>query len=303
MLTDRQRRYHALYQEQDLPSLYSAPWWLDITCGKDGWDALLIREPDSNIETAIPYCSTPIKGLSAIITPPATQWVQIITGQGDDDSFRRSFLHHFPKSAIFDLSIKTSKAYVLEGKDFSAMIHYSYVLSYHDVVAKMKAGYNEGLRRNLKQAEKIFEIKESDDVNTFISLCKTTYAQRSMKSPWWIEQILPAIIALLIKEEKGRLSFVSKNGNAIAAMLTGWDDGTDYYLAGGRLATDEAVSAHALLLDQAVTQAQARGNDFDFEGSMVPGIANFFQSFGGHPMPYTRIRRFKRLGVLWSMLQ
>jgi len=303
MLTDRQRRYHALYEEQENPTLYTAPWWLDLTCGQDGWDALLIREPSSTSEFAIPFCHTRIKGLSAIITPPATQWVQLISKKEDQDNFPHTVLDHFPNCSIFDLSIKTSKQNVMEGHGYSSMIHYSYVLSHHPVVEKMKAGYNEGLRRNLKQAEKIFEIQESDDVHTFISLCKSTYAQRSMKSPWWIEEIVPAIIALLLKEKKGSLSFVSKSGKAIAAMLTGWDDNTDYYLAGGRLATDEAISAHALLLDRAVTHAQRRGNDLDFEGSMVPGIANFFQSFGAHPIPYTRIRRFKGLGLIWSMLQ
>jgi hypothetical protein len=303
MQTDRQRRYQALYEAQDLPPLYTAPWWLDVTCGKDGWDALLIHDPVSNAEIAIPYFITRIRGLSAIVSPPATQWVQLLSGPGQELNFHPSVLEHFPKSSIFDLSIKTGKENVLEGKGFSAMIHYSYVSSFHDVVEKMKGGYNEGLRRNLKQAEKIFDLQESDDVRTFISLCKTTYAQRSMKPPWWFVEKLPAITALLIKEKKGSLSFVFKNGQAIAAMLTGWDNHADFYLAGGRLATDEGTSAHALLLDRAVTQAHGRGNDFDFEGSMVPGIANFFQSFGAHPFPYTRIRRFKGLGLLWSMLQ
>src|SRR5688572_12236778 len=132
MLTDRQRRYHALYEVQETPSLYTAPWWLEVTCGQDGWDALLIREPVSNFETAIPFCNTRIKGLTAIITPPATQWVQLISGQTDQHSFPSSVLDQFPNCSIFDLRIKTSKENVLEGNDFSAMIHYSYVLSYHD---------------------------------------------------------------------------------------------------------------------------------------------------------------------------
>jgi|WetSurMetagenome_2_1015567.scaffolds.fasta_scaffold191828_1 hypothetical protein len=303
MLTDGVRRYHVLYEEQAKPLLYTAPWWLDVTCGKNAWDVLLMREPVSNIEAGLAYFPTRIRGLKTIITPPATQWVQLISNQPEEFSFDQPVAEYFPSCRILDVSIKSPSKWILGGNGYGVTTRYSYVLPYLDRVEKMKAGYNEGLRRNLKQAEKIFEIKESDDVGTFISLCKSTFTQRSSKAPWWMDDILPAVIDELIKRECGRLSFVFLDGKVIAAMLTGWDQCTDYYLAGGRDATAEGISAHGLLLDQAVTSAQDRGNAFDFEGSMVPGIANFFQSFGAHPIPYIQVRKFRGLGLLWSLMQ
>jgi len=91
-------------------------------------------------------------------------------------------------------------------------------------------------------------------------------------------------------------------GVAIAGILTGWDSKTSYYLAGGRNGDDQGASAHALLLDHVIHEAQTRGLAFDFEGSMNPGIANFFQSFGAKPESYLQIRKFRGMGKLWSLL-
>ena len=92
-----------------------------------------------------------------------------------------------------------------------------------------------------------------------------------------------------------------KDNDPVAGIMTGWDATTAYYLLGGRNETGGA-SAHAYLLDDAVSHAVAHERKFDFEGSMHPGIANFFQSFGAKPAPYIRIRKYKGLGKLWSYL-
>jgi hypothetical protein len=97
---------------------------------------------------------------------------------------------------------------------------------------------------------------------------------------------------------------VAREGQEVlAAVLVAWDPVSTYYLAGGRTARPGAASAHAILLDHAVGDAMARGTSFDFEGSMHPGIANFFQSFGARPEPFTRLTRFTGAGRLWAFLR
>jgi hypothetical protein len=63
---------------------------------------------------------------------------------------------------------------------------------------------------------------------------------------------------------------------------------TTYLLA----ATDaEARGAASLVLWEAIKRASARGNAFDFEGSMLRHVESFVRSFGGVPTPYSIVWR------------
>ena len=45
-----------------------------------------------------------------------------------------------------------------------------------------------------------------------------------------------------------------------------------------------------LLMHNAILDSFSSNKQFDFEGSMVPSIENFFRSFGGKRVPYILIR-------------
>jgi hypothetical protein len=124
-----------------------------------------------------------------------------------------------------------------------------------------------------------------------------------MKTPPWFDVVLPRVFEGLQSNQVGQLSLALYQGKAIAGVLTAWDAHSTYYLAGGRAGSDEAASAHSLLLDEAILKAHHRKTDFDFEGSMHPGIANFFQSFGANPTAYWHIKKYTGLGKLWSIFR
>ncbi|HJW31312.1 MAG TPA: GNAT family N-acetyltransferase [Saprospiraceae bacterium] len=300
MLADSVRQYHALHEQQIRPHLYTTPWWLDTVCGTGGWNAVF-QTTEGNSLSALPYCNSPIRGLKAIFTPPLTQWTSIVGLSPGAEVDLKSWYELLPKRAILDLSIQQDDFTLLPHQHVPVTTKYSYMLPYKMSIEEMTSGYNEGLRRNLKQGQSKFEIIESEDADILIRLCRSTYQQQDLKSPWWVEGVLPGLVRALLERNAGHLSIVIHQSVAIAAMLTAWDDGASYYIVGGRMATEEGTSAHAILLDHAIRQAQKRGNAFDFEGSMIPGIANFFQSFGAKPMPYYQLRQYRGFGLAWRL--
>jgi hypothetical protein len=293
--------YHQLFESVEKPFLYTAPWWLEATCGTDRWNAV-IRYDGKKPVAGMAYHQTSIRGLSAIITPPLTQWVSILSSGNVADTDIESLLAEIPEVPIFDLTMQSIGEIHLPDDRFPMELRYSYVLPFVEKEDSIRQGYNEGLRRNIRQSEQMYSIEESEDVNTFLSLCTSSFGQQKMKTPTWMESVIPIVLKQLQLKQCGMLLFASFEGRVVAGILTAWDGHMTYYLAGGRKAGDQAASAHALLLDRAIAMAHSRKTGFDFEGSMHPGIANFFQSFGASPSSYWHIKKYRGLGKLWSAL-
>jgi hypothetical protein len=281
--------------------LYAEPWWLDSTCGTGGWDAVICRDAKGNATTALPYHHTKIRGIDALITPPFTQWVSPIPPADTAEGHIRSLLSALPETPILDLCIKPGPDLHLEESIFPVALKYSFIVPVAASPEVLRSGYSEGLRRNLRQAEKLYSVRESGDIHEFLTLCHRSYQQQHIKAPFWLERVVPDVYAGLQAHHCGRLMMAYVQDKPIAGVLIAWDQATSYYLAGGRTGDEQGASAHALLLDHAVLAAHERGTAFDFEGSMHPGIANFFQSFGGIPAPYWHLRKFKGIGKVWSL--
>lgn len=294
--------YHYLFESLEKPLLYTAPWWLDATCGEGGWDAVI--EYDDDVPVAgLAFHKTSIRLLSSIITPPLTQWVSVLSAKELSSSEFGSLLSKLPNASIFDLTLKPFDDIHLQNEQFPIDLKYSFVLPYTEDDTLIRRGYNEGLRRNIRQAEKNYTIEASEDISGFLQLCKSSFQQQQMNPPHWLGTIIPQVYDSLKANHCGMLTTASFQGKTIAGVLTAWDHHTTYYLSGGRAEGDQATSAHALLLDHAIQLAFNRKTSFDFEGSMHPGIANFFQSFGAKPIPYWHLKKYRGFGKVWSALK
>lgn len=302
MLSTARKVYHEWIDQTQHPGLYSQPWWLDAVCDQQGWDVVLCHGKNNEPLAALPFCYTKIRGLKAVITPPMTQWVKALRLNRENEIPYNTLLEALPKHAILDLCIKPSIDAVEYHQAFPLRLKYSYILPSTSDLKDVRSGYNEGLRRNLRQAAEIYDVIESEDTSQLLAFCLETFRQRNLKPPPWLEKLIPRAYETLTTHHAGSLMMATWKGKPIAAVLIAHDAQTSYYLAGGRTGDDAGASAHALLLDRAVGVAASAGRSFDFEGSMHPGIANFFQSFGAAPVAYWHIRRFRGLGHIWSWM-
>ena len=66
-----------------------------------------------------------------------------------------------------------------------------------------------------------------------------------------------------------------------------------YYIAGGYNNFDKKGEAMSFLLWRGILLAKEKNLTFDFEGSMVPGIAEFFRSFGSEASRYYQVEKVK----------
>lgn len=303
MMQERTREeYEGFYASSGEPYLYAAPWWLDAACGPEQWDIHAFQDEQENNIGFLPYHNAMIRGMKAIINPPLTQWLPVLKATQSAQIQVEKFLEAISGYSILDISLKHEQGRSVTLRGFRVNYKYSFIIPPYKNINDVKSKYNEGLRRNLKEADQKYTVTETDDIKTFLLLCISTYQQRNIKVPAWVESKIPAVYRELMRHKKGRMEFALLDETPVAGVLTGWDNHSGYYLAGGRAPGEGLASAHALLLDRAITNACEHRRAFDFEGSMNPGIANFFQSFGAIPDPYIQIRKFNGPGKLWSLL-
>ena len=91
----------------------------------------------------------------------------------------------------------------------------------------------------------------------------------------------------------------SKEGEPLGAVWIAWDDKRAYYLLGGYDQSAKSNNAVALAMWRAIqfTATDLKLPEFDFEGSPIPAVEQFFRKFGGTLTPYHCIRYRRPSGV------
>ncbi|MEM6806846.1 MAG: GNAT family N-acetyltransferase, partial [Bacteroidota bacterium] len=112
--------------------------------------------------------------------------------------------------------------------------------------------------------------------------------------------LLKEIHSYLIASKQGNLQVIQNaEGKVLAAALFADACGKRHYLSGAYHPEYMSSGAMTHLLWLGILQAQNLGlMVFDFEGSMIPGIAQFFRKFGASPISYFQL--YKNNLPLWA---
>ena len=86
------------------------------------------------------------------------------------------------------------------------------------------------------------------------------------------------------------------DGETTAVGLVIADARCAWYLIGGVVRGAAGGMPHAMvLMERMIDDALASGRDFDFEGSVLPGVERFFRGWGAEPRPIVRMTKIQPL--------
>jgi lipid II:glycine glycyltransferase (peptidoglycan interpeptide bridge formation enzyme) len=152
---------------------------------------------------------------------------------------------------------------------------------------------NPQTKKYIKLSEKKIRITESQNWEELSIVLKKSFSRRNKISPLK-DSYLKHISEQVIKNDMGKIWLAKVDHQIAAVMLQVWDEHSSYYLLGGTNYEYKNNGAMAGLQWNAIKYAKANGLvTYDFEGSMVPGIHKFFNSFGTIVKEYPRIQFFK----------
>ena len=296
--------YRKLCQTEETIPVFSRDWWLDVVCGTNNWDVILIKEKET-IQAALPYY---LLRRSIIFMPFYTQTMGIWFAPLSDDTKQISVQEH--RQSICSQIITQLKPYKSFWQNFhydftdwlpfywngySQTTRYTYLLKDLKNPDCLWENMSQQTRRNIKKAIERFHITVKQGISTddFMQVYTQTF-ERQRKKNTQDTNVLQRLIEVCRERKQGDLwGGYDPQGRIHAAVFVVWQKQTAYYLAGGGDTELRQSGAHSLVMWEAIQHTAAYSDIFDLEGSMLPGVERFFREFGGIQTPYFSIKKGK----------
>jgi len=294
--------YRKLCQTEETIPVFSRDWWLDVVCGSDNWDVILIKENDK-IRATLPYY---LLRHNIISMPFYTQTMGIWFAPCSDDTKPASIQEN--RQSICNqiiVQLKPFKCFLQNfhydftdwlpfyWSGYAQTTRYTYLLKDLKNPDCLWDNMSQQTRRNIKKAIERFHItvKQGIPIGDFMQVYAQTF-ERQRKRNTQDTKVLQRLIEVCRQRKQGELwGGYDPQGRIHAAVFVVWQKQAAYYLAGGGDTELRQSGAHSLVLWEAIQHTAACSEVFDLEGSMLPGVERFFREFGGIQTPYFAIKK------------
>lgn len=302
--------YRALCEEDALYiPLFQQYWWMEAVCVGKQWDVLLARDKSNTLQAALPYLIGSKLGLRYILQPQLTQyngiWYRQTAADFPSERYRLQYEERMATDLIQQLEQLHAVYYQQNfSPDFTnwAPLHhagyqqttrYTYRL---ERIADLDSVWK-GMSRNERQRriehllpDTRLEPLSATDFAQFQALCRTERRQHNLLPEPLVEQVCERAL------QRGQAfchGLRNSDGTLMAALFAPYDDHCAYYLIPAVLPAYERLGAMDTLIWLTIQAAAQHCDRFDFEGSMEPGIEQYYRSFGAIQTPLMRISRCK----------
>lgn len=261
--------------------VYGQSWYLDIV--SPGWHALVTDDYSG----VMPLPAKSKWGIPYLIQPRFTQQLGVFSNQEVTAAVVRSFLKAIPKKFIWcDINLNSANDYAgLKNIIYQDNYELDLNCSYEHIWLE----YNMSTRQNIKKATRLgLRVEEELDSSLFLKV----YLEGCKVKPDRIgTEQLASIVEFSMQSGIGKIYLVKDTKNNILA-------GAFYLCQFRRLinlvsfTTKEGRASSAMfsLIDYVIQSNVGQSAVLDFEGSIIPGIAEFFRGFGGNCIKYPRLK-------------
>ena len=276
------KKYNACIEQSINHKVYGYSWYLDIVA--NNWGILIYG--DYQYVMPIPWRKK--YGIHYVYTPEWTQQLGVFSEHKIDANLIEKFLKKIPKkfkkitinfnSGNFNSKFETKLNFLLPLKK-----------SHNDIVD----GFSKSRKRDFKITLKnSIELMNSDHCNDLIELFISQKKDTINIIPSSYEK-LESLVSYLIEYREIRIvKATNKSNELLGGAIFIIENSTIYYLFSTVNKEGSEKYIMTKILDSIIKQYSETDYIFDFEGSMVPGIAHFFKSFGAKEEEYFSFKKY-----------
>lgn len=271
-LIDRDKYDRCISQAKN-SRIYAFSWYLD--CVTEKWDALI----SDSYEAVMPLPRRKKYGFNYIYTPPWTQQLGIFSQKLITEEEILGFINKIPaKFILVDYMLNASNR--LETLPYKERINF--ILSLNKSFETLLAGFNKNRRRVSKQNFDNFRIDKKGGSGVFLELFNRCDKHFPIKK----DAIQKMEKLLAMDNDHVHIWNVYNEDECVGGLLWLKDEKRITYLV--PLITEEVKKEHlnTFLVNELIREYQQQDLLLDFEGSMVPGVARFYESFGAKSETY-----------------
>lgn len=294
--------------QENIP-VWHQPWWLDALAkaAKVEWNVALSRSKGGDIVGSWPYFTKVRLGMEVslmpVLSPYLGIWIYYPVQDWKNESLEsyqnaivRDLITQIPEFHLFkqNFSVEFTNWKELYWSGYRQTTHYTYILSDIKDHERIYAGLKSTLRNRINKNADQFYIGETTDVDVFYKINKRSWSNQKSKIPYKLKYL--RILDEALKEHGHRYIRLikDKQDRIVAGTYVVRDKHTAYNLMLGTDPEYRQSRAAEILLWDVIQEMSQYVDQFDFLGSMIPGVSQFFKAFGGNLVPYHVISNSKK---------
>lgn len=287
--------------------IYNQPWWLDAVCGTDSWDVVFSYDKNENIQGSMTYYFKERYGIKYITCPPLTQHngICLFIPEGCKYQSKLDYENKIMKDLIDEIESMRFACYIQSQspnitnwlpfywKGYSQSTAYTYRIEDTRLgdYDKIFNGFGKGVRKNINKAKPLAIIEESDDMELFRMMQSKTFARQGLEQMYSLDLLNRLNDAC--REHNARTMLVAKDeeGNIHCASYFVYDRDWVYQIMSGTDPVFRKSEFKTLCIERAIQFACDTKRGFDFEGSMLPGVEEYFRKFNAVQTPFFHLKK------------
>lgn len=275
-------------------NIFEQPWWLDIVAPGQ-WREIFVRDDKENVIARQAIVTNKNNVLMPRLTPTLGIWMidNVLDDYGAQKKIIKTLSEEIQdyKNVLIRLSPENKyilpyrwNGYIMEPK-------FTYrIKDLHDL-DKIYKGFHKTAKKNIKSAKNKVSISENLDIDELWEMLNKTFEVQNRKNPM-SKELVYRIVRCCESNGHGKyFSAKDSEGHVHSCGYFVYDEKACYYLLGATDAQYRSSGAQSFVIWEAIQFAAKHSQVFDFEGSMVEGIENFFRQFGGECTAIYEIRR------------
>ncbi len=277
-------KYDACIENAINTRIYAFSWYLDIVCNND-WEVLVF----GNYESVMPLPFKRVKRKffkRMIVQPMFCQQLGVFYLSELTDKIFQLFLDQLKTFKVNTYNFNAENSVFLKEKN-NVTERVNYELSLNMSYEEIQNNYSKNLKRNIKKALKNnLEISTKITVTDFVFMKKENKKHKIKKKQY---KLTVNIISKLVSKKLGKLYGVKNNNKVIAIAFIIQNEQRLIHLFSASTILGKKLGAIPYLFDSLIKQNVEKNTVFDFEGSMITGVANFFESFNSKNNAYFKM--------------
>jgi len=275
---------------EKMKPIFMESWWMDAVCAGKHWEEILpnmpclIRDKWWMRWICMPQ-QTQIGGMwldeKTCTLEQVRQQAQTIDAKLKD--LRLDYYYQqYPIGSPLPMEMKQLGYKVRE--------RVTYQLQDLSDLDKVIDGFSKNKKRQLQKALSL-HAERGMQVEDFYAFHVDCMAQRKRRVSYSREFLL-VLDRKLKREKQGEIISIRNVDNEVyAAAYVVWDKESMHYLIPCYSEKYKDSGAGALLVLEAIKMARELGLSFDFEGSMIRGVANHYKQFGATAVTYYGVEK------------
>lgn len=287
-------------------NLFEQPWWLDIVAPGQ-WKEILVRDDKGDV---IARQAIVTDGKN-VFMPEFTQTLGIWLSEDAASEYGKQkraiegILEQQKQFKSVKIDLAPDNKYILpfRWKGFVMEPQFTYRINDLSNPEALYAGFNKTAKKNIKTAKNKVVISNQADFEELWEMLNKTFKAQNRKNP--LDKDLVKKIVESCEQSGNGQYFSAKDaeGNVHSCGYFVYDEKVCYYLFGASDSNFRTSGAQSLVLWEGIQFAAKHSKVFDFEGSMVEGIENFFRQFSSECMVYYEVRRQSLIREIMLLLK